>query len=186
MRTVRKNNADWRAAEDVRRVFLRKLVARKTPPKRAQHFLAAALLADQGAVEKALRFSHPGVHTLFGDLPAIKDRQAMLTKLVRASGNEAVMMQLTAVLAAYEASTDKDTWRRATADHQRYFAALKAWGYTLSPVEQLVLDATVLGSAHTEAVTGGAVPTTPAATRSKSGERRKATATPDAALAAAA
>lgn len=178
MRTVRKNNADWRAAEDVRRAFLRKLVTRKTPPKRAQHFLTAALLADQGAVEKALRVSHPGVHTLFGDLPAIKDRQAMLTKLGRASSNDAVMMQLTAVLAAYEASTDKDTWRRATADHQRYFAALQAWGYTLSPVEQLVLDATVLGSAHTEAVTGSAAP--PNSARAKRGKRDRSDATPEA------
>lgn len=178
MRTVRKNNADWRAAEDVRRAFLRKLVTRKTPPKRAQHFLATALLADQGAVEKALRFSHPGVHTLFGDLPAIKDRQSILTKLGRASSNEAVMMQLIAVLAAYEAGTDKDTWRRATADHQRYFAALQAWGYTLSPVEQLVLDATVLGSAHTEAVTGSAASTNSA--RAKRGKRDRSDATPEA------
>lgn len=175
MRKVRQNNADWRAAEEVRRAFLRKLVARKTPPKRAQQFLAAAMLADQGAVEKSLRFHHIAVHQLFGGIAAIKDREAMLTKIGRASANDAVMMQLVAVLAAYEASTDKDTWRRATADQQRYFAALKVWGYTLSPVEQLVLHAKAIGSAYSEAVTGPVGSTrTATAAPAKRGKRTSA------------
>lgn len=175
MRKVRQNNADWRAAEEVRRAFLRKLVARKTPPKRAQQFLAAAMLADQGAVAHSLRFHHIAVHQLFGGIAAIKDREAMLTKIGRASANDAVMMQLVAVLAAYEASTDKDTWRRATADQQRYFAALKAWGYTLSPVEQLVLDAKVFGSSYDEAVTGPVGSTrTATAAPAKRGKRTSA------------
>lgn len=154
MRKVRQNNADWRAAEDVRRAFLRKLVARKTPPKRAQQFLTAAMLADNGTVAQSMRCQHIAVQKLFGDIAAIKDRSAMLSKISRASTNDAIMMQLVAALAAYEARTSKDTWRHATADDQRYFAALQAWGYTLSPVEQLVLKAKVIGSAYSEAVTG--------------------------------
>lgn len=156
MRQVRQNNADWRAAEDVRRDFLRKLMARKTPPKRAQQFLTAALLADHGAIEKGLRLGHPALRALFGELPGVGDSRSMLARIGRASASDAVMMQLGAVLAAYEAGTGTDTWRHPTADHQRYLAALRAWGYTLSPVEQLVLDATVPGSAHTEAVAGTA------------------------------
>lgn len=154
MREVRANNADWRAAEDVRRDFLRKLMTRKNPPKRAQQFLTAALLADHGAIEKGLRLGHPGLRILYVDSSAVGDSRSMLAKIGRASASDAAMMQLGAVLAAYEASTGTDTWRHPAADHQRYFAALRAWGYTLSPVEQLVLDATVPGSAHTEAVTG--------------------------------
>lgn len=153
MRRVRQNNSDWRAAEGVRREFLRKLVSRKTPPTRAQHFLTSALLADDGALQKAQQFGHVNVRKLFGEAAAVKDRASMVSKLGRASANEAIMMQLTVVLAAYESSTNHDTWRRTSADHQRYLAALAAWGYTLSPVEQLAVDNNI-NTPVLDAVTG--------------------------------
>lgn len=161
MRRVRQNNKDWRAAEKVRRTFLANLLRRKTPPKRAQQFLAAAVLAGDHAVHKAMQEGHRYLHTLLGsDVPEHTPGRTLVGKLGKANANQATMLALAAVLAAYEDSTSVQTWRNTSGGDRRYFTALAEWGYTLSPVEQIVLDKQVLGVADADAVSGASDDTT--------------------------
>ena len=44
------------------------------------------------------------------------------------------------MIGGYEEATNKDTWRNPDQGAASYFARLVAWGYTLSEVEQIVLD----------------------------------------------
>jgi ParB family chromosome partitioning protein len=45
------------------------------------------------------------------------------------------------VLAGMEASTSKNTWRYPDSTKSAYFTQLASWGYSLSEVEQIVVDA---------------------------------------------
>jgi ParB family chromosome partitioning protein len=45
------------------------------------------------------------------------------------------------VLGGIESSTSKNTWRHPEATYARYFEQIAAWGYGLSEVEQIVIDA---------------------------------------------
>lgn len=139
LRRVKANNTAWRAAREVRCQWLRKLLRRKTPPKQAQQFVAAALAAGDPELRKAMDASHRDACHLL-ELPEPSRQQHPLAPTSKATANQAIMLQLSMVLAAFEAATDVHTWRSPTAAHQRYFTALADWGYTLSPVEQLVCD----------------------------------------------
>jgi ParB family chromosome partitioning protein len=46
------------------------------------------------------------------------------------------------LLGGLESTVTRDAWRRPTAAHRAYSTALRDWGYPLSEVEQLVLQAT--------------------------------------------
>jgi ParB family chromosome partitioning protein len=54
MRRVRVRNSEWRAAQDVRRDFVKTLLGRKQPPKQAGQFLAGVLTAGDYELIKAL------------------------------------------------------------------------------------------------------------------------------------
>lgn len=146
MRRVRVNNELWRAALPVRRKFVRELLARKTAPKRAVQHLLTVLAEGGVALTRALsQDNNRFACTLLG----LKESQhgkphPIATKAKRASAEHALIMSIGIVLAAFEVAydlTDKvNTWRRPTADDTLYFTILKDWGYTLSKVEQLVLN----------------------------------------------
>lgn len=51
----------------------------------------------------------------------------------------ATQLALAVLLGAAEDATGRQTWRNPTLDNRSYFAALRNWGYPLSPVGQLVL-----------------------------------------------
>lgn len=143
MRRVRANNKAWRAAEQVRRDWLGKLLRRKTPPKQAQQFLAATAVAGEHEQRKAMENRHSRACVLLGyGEPTWGKPHPLDSKASKANANQAIMLQLAIALGAIEDSTNVDTWRRPTSAHKRYFAALRDWGYTLSPVEKLVLDPT--------------------------------------------
>lgn len=140
-RRVRINNADWRAARDVRREWLTKLLARKSPPKQVQRFLTETLIVGDPPLRRAMEGNHSYARELLGIAPARAHRRdPLLARLNKANMAQAIMLQLAVVLAAHEASTGVHTWRGPSAADQRYFAALSEWGYTLAPVERLVLD----------------------------------------------
>jgi ParB family chromosome partitioning protein len=44
------------------------------------------------------------------------------------------------VCAGYEKTIAKDSWRSPDVRHIDYLTRLITWGYTVSPVEQLILD----------------------------------------------
>lgn len=141
LRRVKVNNKAWRAAEPVRRDFLVKLLGRKNPPKRVQQFLAASLVEGDPTLRKAMERQHGFACELLNLVePGWGRPHPLAARLSRATANQAVMTQLTVVLAACEAACDVHTWRHPTAAHRRYLAALIDWGYVPSKVERLVLD----------------------------------------------
>ncbi len=73
----------------------------------------------------------------------VKDKTAPTTATQSASEARAQVLALAFVLAAYEAQTDKMTWRNPSAHVGRYVAFLAAQGYELSPVEAQCLPKTV-------------------------------------------
>jgi len=64
-----------------------------------------------------------------------------LAALVEQSPTRTQHVTLAIVLAGIEASTSKNTWRYPDSSKSAYFTQLAAWGYSLSEVEQIVVDA---------------------------------------------
>ncbi|WP_431241035.1 ParB/RepB/Spo0J family partition protein (plasmid) [Mycolicibacterium aichiense] len=130
------------AAMAVRRDFLTKLLARKTPPKGAAIFVADCLIREPALINDyhgaAITAELLGVtegdrlHTLTTDLPRTGDGRAQV-------------LTLAVVLGALEARTPKDAWRSAgsagwryTVSTREYLAFLVANGYQLADVEHVI------------------------------------------------
>ncbi|MEV4734697.1 hypothetical protein [Saccharopolyspora sp. NPDC049426] len=136
---ARAYNPQWRAALEVRREWLGEFLQRKTPPKQARQFLASVLAAGDDQVTKAISRGNRYARTVLGD----KRIDRLQAGGRRMTEDQVTMLELGLVLCAYEHAYDAahtvSTWRSPTPADQRYLAALEGWGYTLSPVEQLVL-----------------------------------------------
>lgn len=132
-RTVLDNNKAWRAAEPVRRDWLRALAARKTAPKGAAALIATALTTDSFTVRKAMECSVP----LAAELLGVTSREAIEQAAAAATDGRALLISLVVVLAAYEDSTGTHTWRSGSGTSARYFGWLADNGYPLSEVEAL-------------------------------------------------
>ncbi|MFI9811423.1 hypothetical protein [Saccharothrix variisporea] len=138
---VVRNNKAWRAAETVRRKKLAELVQRKTPPRLVAQFLARSLAEGGHEIRRGMETQHRFACTLLGlKEPKYGKPNPLVTGLGKASANQATMISLAVVVAAFEASTSVDTWRNPTPEQKRYFAALADWGIRLHWVERLVND----------------------------------------------
>lgn len=130
------------AAMQVRREFVTKLLARKTPPKGAAIFVVdclirePALISDyhgSGLTAELLGVSEgEGLRKLVTDLPPTGDGRAQV-------------LTLAVVLGALEARTPKDAWRSGGSNGWRrgvgtteYLAFLVANGYQLADVERVI------------------------------------------------
>lgn len=132
------------AAMGVRRDFLTKLLARKTPPKGAAIFVATCLAGDP-----YLLTHHNAVETtaeLLGIERAAVVKQA--SDLGAGGDNRAQVITLALVLGALESATPKDAWRRAaygygphvgSADYLRWLASND---YPLAAVEEIITGTT--------------------------------------------
>lgn len=132
------------AALGVRREFVKKLLARKTPPKGAGLFVAdclardSALLTHNGALDTTAELlgvdSGQAVAKLVADLPATGDGRAQV-------------ITLGLVLGALESRTPKEAWRNNTGywghhvGSSEYLGWLANQDYPLAPVEQVVTKA---------------------------------------------
>ena len=99
------------AAMSVRREFVKKLLARKTPPKTAATFVANCLARDS-----YLLTNHNGLDTT-AELLGLDSAQAVakLAADLPANGDgRAQVITLAFVLGALESRTPKDAWRNAT------------------------------------------------------------------------
>ncbi|HEX5405249.1 MAG TPA: ParB N-terminal domain-containing protein [Pseudonocardiaceae bacterium] len=147
-RRVRTNNEAWRAAQDVRRCWLRTtLFAAKKPPKRAQQYLLLALAEGGQHLTQAMGRGNRYACELLGlREPQWGRPSPIAARAKRAAGDQALMMGIAVMVGAFEEALEPkasvDTWRRPTPEDRLYFAALKDWGYVLSKVERLVLDPT--------------------------------------------
>ncbi|MEU4806426.1 ParB N-terminal domain-containing protein [Actinosynnema sp. NPDC023587] len=139
---VLRNNKAWRAAETVRHTALRTLLA-GSPPRAAGQFIARSLVEGDHELRRAMERNHVFACRLL-DLKESKGggRNPLSQKLTKANADQATMVALAVVLAAFEASTSVETWRTPTPEQKRYFAALAKWGIRLHWVEQLVNDPT--------------------------------------------
>lgn len=132
------------AAQGVRREFVKKLLARKTPPKGAAIFVAdclardSALLTSNNALDTTAELlgvdNGQAVAKLVADLPANGDGRAQV-------------ITLALVLGALESRTPKDAWRNNTGwwGHHVGGAEYLRWladnDYPLAPVEEVVTKA---------------------------------------------
>lgn len=143
-RTVIANNKAWVSAETVRRDWLAGFLTRKSAPKGAEALICEAVLTGNYTLSKAMDHRHPMLFKLLGiDVPSgyygagYEECQKIATKTTTPKG--ATMTVLAAVLAAWEDSTGKQTWRNPTGWDARVLGALAEWGYEPSDVERLLL-----------------------------------------------
>ncbi len=147
-RTVIANNKAWASAETVRRTWLAQFLLRKTPPVGAEALIAEALITGHHSLTKALDQAHPRLRDLLPHTVAASsetgspwvDRAAERARLLAraTTPKAATMLALGVVLAAWEDSTGKHTWRNPSAWDARIRTALQGWGYQPSDVELLL------------------------------------------------
>lgn len=143
-RRVIANNKAWASAETVRREWLATFVARKTAPKGAEALICEAVVTGHHSLSKAMDHRHPMLFTLLGvDRPTgyygagHDECHKIATKA--STPKAATMTTLAAVVAAWEATTGKHSWRNPTAWDARVLGALVEWGYQPSEVERILL-----------------------------------------------
>ncbi|ODU05228.1 MAG: hypothetical protein ABS81_08160 [Pseudonocardia sp. SCN 72-86] len=143
-RRVIENNKAWDASVPVRRAWLRELLARKTAPKDAARYIAAALATGGYELSRAIDAHNALACDLLGlSAPAGHGRPSpMLPMLETAGAAKATQVMLAIVLAAQEDALGRHSWRDGHTDGRAatYMAALKQWGYPAEPVEDLVID----------------------------------------------
>jgi ParB family chromosome partitioning protein len=147
-RLVIDSNKKWRAAEGVRRRWLREFAARKTPPKDAAAFICAELPHGVTVTDSMGRFAELACDLLGLAKPdtatrttRADGREGYLALLAGASGPRQMQMTLILLLGQAEAATGVQTWRSPTLAAKRYFTALQAWGYGLSDIEKTIVKA---------------------------------------------
>jgi ParB family chromosome partitioning protein len=133
------NNKAWRAAEPVRREFVRALLARKTAPKGTLRFAAVEVLTDPEAVGR-------GGEDLMADLLGTSAgtgwrRHAGLSQAAKASEAQLPLVLLAQVAADREQGMGVHTWRNRDVRAARWLGFLAGVGYSLSDIEQQVIDA---------------------------------------------
>ena len=143
-RRVIANNEAWASAETVRREWLATFVARKTAPKGAEALICEAVVTGHHSLSKAMDHRHPMLFTLLGvDVPTgyygagYEECHKIATKA--STPKAAAMTTLAAIVAAWEATTGKHSWRNPTAWDARVLGALVEWGYQPSEVERILL-----------------------------------------------
>jgi ParB family chromosome partitioning protein len=141
-RTVIANNRAWASAETVRRSWIRTFLSRKTAPKNAPAFVAAALVHDSYEIRKGAEAGHRLARDLFGypdpDSLHYGAGTAQLAALLGgATDGRAQVVALGVILAGYENCLNGQSWRNPSAANRRYFGFLAVQGYELSDVEQL-------------------------------------------------
>ena len=144
-REVVENNKAWRAAEPVRRDHIRTLLNAGKVPKGTLRFVTAEIMADPAEIGRG---TDDMIAELTGHVAEATDtslyqwgRTVGPAIEAKASDARLPLVLLAQVAAAREQSMDVQTWRRTTARAEaRWLSFLAATGYTLSDIEQAVID----------------------------------------------
>jgi ParB family chromosome partitioning protein len=140
-RDVIDSNKAWDSSVPVRHRWLKEFLARKTAPKTAAGFVAAALAssAHGSHVTTELENRSRLACTMLG----VKDPgygaewTSELQQLIAAASPErAAMVSLGLVLCAFEAGTSRESWRTINQSTVRYLRFIESQGYVLSDVER--------------------------------------------------
>ena len=141
-RKVREFNKAWRAAETIRRDWMREFFGRKSAPTGAESLICEAVLTNTYDLGKAFDSRHKVLLEVLGEKveayygnPKACEKFATRPKTPKGF----TMRTLAAVVAAWEARTDTHTWRNPSAWDARILGALIEWGYEASPVERVLL-----------------------------------------------
>ena len=137
-RKVIANNKKWKAATPVRHKHLSGLLTRKSAPKGTLRYVVGEVLTAPGRVGDAR-------DSLMADLLGIKPpsggRRVAEAHLDKVSEAQLPLALLAQVAAAIEQSMDEHTWRQHSPVREAtYFMFLASTGYSLSEIEQLVVD----------------------------------------------
>lgn len=132
-RTVVANNKAWDAADEVRREWIGGLLQRKNAPKDAARFLAVALTRHA-----TIRYANGMVSArgLLG-IETTGWEGDTLSQWVEEYPTKGLHLSLAVVFAGFENTANREWWRTPDAESRGYLNQLAAWGYPLSPVEQL-------------------------------------------------
>jgi ParB family chromosome partitioning protein len=147
-RLVIEGNRAWAAAAEVRKRWLRNMLARRAAPRPVLPFLARQLLTMPEPLRACLGTAH--ATGLFAELAGRPGEDALAECDTSAAGRLPLLM-LAAVVTAYEHEISGDTTRRNTwrldqyapcprADAGTYLGFLASLGYDLSVIEQAVAD----------------------------------------------
>jgi ParB family chromosome partitioning protein len=137
-REVIENNKAWRAAEPVRREWVRGLLTRKTPPKGTLRFVTQEML---GSPERVGDGKDELLAVLLGaDAPTGYGRSVGAAQVARASDAQLPLVLLAQVAADREQTMGVHTWRHRSDTAARYLSFLASTGYVLSDIEQHVID----------------------------------------------
>ena len=120
----------------VRHEWLRTFAARKSAPKDAPQFIAAALTGRNYALTKAIETGHALACDLLGATSGggYGRRPALVED--KTTGPRAQVITLVLLLAAAEEATGTHSWRNVSADTATYLRWIEAQGYALSDVER--------------------------------------------------
>lgn len=150
-------NKEWRAAEKVRRAWLRDFLGRKTPPDGALRYVLAAVADASGVLSRAMSQNHECARELLG-LPApeskwTRDTAAVTEALSRAADGRALVIVLGLALGAIEGETGVQTAVHPASQRTAaaYLAQLAGWGYELSEIEQRIVHAVAEAKAARDA-----------------------------------
>ena len=149
-KTLIANNKAWASAEVVRREWLAEFLSRKTLPKDATTVIAQGLTVHRREVGTAATNGNTLAHTLMGIERGGYWDGDKLAAIIEHSPAKAHHVTLAVVLGGIEDSTSKNTWRYPELSKALYLSQLAAWGYSLSEVEQIVVDAVTAADAATE------------------------------------
>jgi len=144
-RKVLDGNKQWRAAEKVRRRWLKEFLTRTTPPDGALRVILPAVAAGDPEVLRAMEHGHQLAAEMFGLTPhGYGGNRADLAHMIdKATDGRSQVIALGLVLAAYEQSLNVQTWRypAAATTAARYLNLLAGWGYGLSEIEGTITTA---------------------------------------------
>jgi ParB family chromosome partitioning protein len=150
-------NKEWRAAEKVRRAWLRDFLGRKTPPDGALRYVLAAVADASGVLSRAMSQNHECARELLGlDAATSKwtrDTAAVTEALSRAADGRALVIVLGLALGAIEGETGVQTAVHPASQRTAaaYLAQIAGWGYELSEIEQRIVDAVAEAKAARDA-----------------------------------
>jgi ParB family transcriptional regulator, chromosome partitioning protein len=134
-RRVINNNKAWRAAETVRRDWLKNFVVRKSPPKGGLRYILSELAAGSFQLRDAMEKDHRFACELLGI-----EAETLTATLNDVGDTRAQMITLSLVLGAHETHLGVHTWRNPKAAAERYLSQISTWGYELSEIEETVIE----------------------------------------------
>jgi len=148
-RRVVANNKAWRAAEEVRRNWLRDLLKGTKAPAGAVAYVFGELADPQSPLKGALDRRHPSGCDLLGVAQPVTrwlrrtqkaEGDTIIDALAKASAGRAEVIALGMALGAHEDILGVNAWRSSSKEDSLYLAKLVEWGYQPSEIEQTVID----------------------------------------------